>query len=645
MDLRSTLGSLLFFHGLCGICTGFVQENCTNYMLQFERVFSVPGDIAMLNSTLVSPEVFNFTAVPYNVTWYDSKTGREMNDQMGRILVRGETLWFLNVTMEDDGEYVTIVRTPTWCYRQSSKLVVDRPVAGECGRPKKAGQTLSMGSTDTLSCPLKGYTYKLDSYNITYSIKWYKGCDPIEDGKGKYTYRDITKLKIDGLEPQNNSAYTCTLTFTLGGIKGSVSETIDAWVKEDYCLAPEVHEPANEIIKAKMGSSFTKRCLVFVLCAGKPIVDVVWLVRGDFILDTHPSNRIYTSEQRLWRQDAPRKGVWLERLLMFSELREEDFHTNYTCRVYSDRGHPEEYFTLLPEDPNIIHPGCIFGAMMILFIISVTIYYLFKIDIVLWFRRTFPVFYTNKDMDGKLYDAYVAYPPSCAVGYSKEVETFAMQTLPQVMEKACGYKLFIAGRDCLPGQAIVNSVEENIQASRRLLLLYTASTFTGKRHTSSTSSNNNNNITKSSNLSDNTENKTRDDSNCMSFDDSEDVYLDTRQQLECVAAMHRALLEGSLKVVLVELEEITPAQLALFPESVRHLRKKQGAMCWWKNLKQRQRWKTCMRGREDEEKGGQDMHSLPSLSPSSKFWKEMRYHMPVKGKRAVHPEKTALLNL
>lgn len=56
------------------------------------------------------------------------------------------------------------------------------------------------------------------------------------------------------------------------------------------------------------------------------------------------------------------------------------------------------------------------------------------------------------DLDGKLYDAYVAYPSPCSSGYNEEVENFAINTLPQVLEKACGYKLFIAGRDCLPGQ-------------------------------------------------------------------------------------------------------------------------------------------------------------------------------------------------
>lgn len=85
-------------------------DNCTDYELQFERVFSVPGDVAMLNSTLVTSSVFNYPADPYNITWYHSTTGQEIRSESGRILVRGETLWFLNVTLEDSGEYVCVLR-------------------------------------------------------------------------------------------------------------------------------------------------------------------------------------------------------------------------------------------------------------------------------------------------------------------------------------------------------------------------------------------------------------------------------------------------------------------------------------------------------------------------------------------------------
>lgn len=100
-----------------------VADNCTDYMLQFEKVFSVPGDVAMLNSTLLISSVFNFSAVPYNITWYHSATGKEMTDQIKRVLVQGETLWFLNVTEEDAGKYVTTVRYGS---RLWSKVLVFR---------------------------------------------------------------------------------------------------------------------------------------------------------------------------------------------------------------------------------------------------------------------------------------------------------------------------------------------------------------------------------------------------------------------------------------------------------------------------------------------------------------------------------------
>ncbi|XP_027880222.1 interleukin-1 receptor type 1-like isoform X1 [Xiphophorus couchianus] len=640
MGPSSSPESFLMFLWISGICGGLAQaelmkkDNCTNYELLFERVFSVPGDAAMLNSTLLSPDVFDFTAVPFNITWFSAKTGQEMRNEAGRILVLQETLWFLNTTMDDDGEYLAIVRTPSQCYMQAAKLVMDRPVAGECGRPRKHPRDV----VKDLQCPLGDYIHQLKIYGIDVSVNWYKGCVLISNTSGSHTNRDgnFHKVKAEG-----SGAYTCTLTFALDGATRSVSETINATVTEQYSLSPQIHEPENEILKAAKGSNFTKRCLLFVPGTAKNFVFVVWLIQNTVVFDSNSSERIYTTKRRKWTQDEPR-GEWSERLLLFSEVREEDFYLNYTCRVYTSQGKSEGYFTLLPTDPNIILPiRLVFVGVTVLFVVSVAVYYAFRIDIVLCFRRAFPVLYTNKDLDGKLYDAYVAYPSPGAFGFSEEVERFALQTLPEVLEQACGYKLFIAGRDCLPGQAVVDSVDENLQASRRVLLLYTASTFIKKRHTSSTSSNNNN-ITKVGEEADQIQSGTSEGNGGVGFGGDDKAFSDTRQHLECVASMNRALLEGSLKVILVELEEITPAQLALFPESVRHLRKKQGAVCWWKVLQTRQQWRAW---REDEERRGKDSQVSPSLSPRSRFWKEIRYHMPVRGKRAVYPEKTALLNI
>lgn len=49
------------------------------------------------------------------------------------------------------------------------------------------------------------------------------------------------------------------------------------------------------------------------------------------------------------------------------------------------------------KDPNVILPiGVGLGGVFVLFFVSVSIYYTFKVEIVLWFRSTFPILYTDK---------------------------------------------------------------------------------------------------------------------------------------------------------------------------------------------------------------------------------------------------------
>ncbi|KAF7254751.1 Interleukin-1 receptor-like 2, partial [Varanus komodoensis] len=48
--------------------------------------------------------------------------------------------------------------------------------------------------------------------------------------------------------------------------------------------------------------------------------------------------------------------------------------------------------------------------------------------------------------NGKIYDAYVLYPKT------DTQDCFALKVLPEVLEKQCGYNLFILGRDDIPGK-------------------------------------------------------------------------------------------------------------------------------------------------------------------------------------------------
>ncbi|KAM9448839.1 interleukin-1 receptor type 1 isoform 4-T7 [Salvelinus alpinus] len=543
--LQNFLFSLLCLNG----SSKAVGELCKDYGREFERVFSVPGDAAMLTSTLLAPNVFNYDTVPYNISWYDPRTGRKLTSETGKTLVQGKTLWMFNIEMDDAGDYVCVVRTPSQCYKQATLLIVNQNNPEECGRPQnEVEQVLTNTASAFLSCPLSDQIRKVDNY----SIQWYKGCESIvEDDPlwDRFTYvSDGQRLLVAQVSPEDHGFYTCTMTFDLEGLSGRISETFVGTVKS---------------------SSFSKMCRVFVLSVGGQCADLFWTARDDFIPE-NVSERVFQESQSEWREEE-KKGVWIERQLNFLEVEEEDFYIDYTCQTWSDRGVYTASFTLQPTES-----------------------------------------------DGKLYDAYVAYPHLSGSVASGEVEMFALHTLPQVLEGRCGYRLFILGRDSLPGEAVVDAVEESMWASRRLLLVYTGSTFCSGGQSDSSS--------------------------------SSDV-LEAWKSFERQMAMHRALLEGSLKVVLVELEEITPTQLAFFPESVRHLRERQGAVCWWKSSRTRRtRGLRCGRWGEEEvkEKRGElasPSFSSPSLSSSSHFWKELRYYMPVRGKRTKCPEKNSLLNI
>ncbi|CDQ71553.1 unnamed protein product [Oncorhynchus mykiss] len=540
----------------------------------------------MLTSTLLDLNMSDNHSIPYNISWYYLRTGTELTRETGKTLVQGKTLWIFNITMEDAGDYECVVRQPSECYKKVALLIVNHTNPKECGRPEKAQHVLTNTATSFLNCPLSDQIREVDNY----SIQWYKGCEPIVEDDPLWhrfsyvSHSTMELLRVEVVTLEDHAFYTCTMTFNLEGLSGRVSETINGTVDVEYCLEPKVVEPANEIIKADLGSSFSKMCRVFVPSVGnKHCANLNWISRENSISKI-VSERIFQESER------EEEGVWLERNLNFLTVEEEDFSIHYTCKVSSDRGSPSASFTLQPTDPNNLFPiGVLLTSLVLVFTVSVVIYHRFKIDIVLSLRRVFPLLYPNTDSDGKLYDAYVAYPRLFGDGGRAcgEAEMFALHTLPQVLEGRCGYRLFILGRDSLPGEAVVDAVEESMLASRCLLLVYSGSTF------------------------------------CS---DSSGV-LEAWQMFERQTAMHHALLEGSLKVVLVELEEVTPTQLALFPESVRHLRERQGAVCWWKR-----------------EQASPPLSS-PSLFLSSRFWKELRYYMPVRGMRTRCPETNSLLNL
>lgn len=100
--------------------------------------------------------------------------------------------------------------------------------------------------------------------------------------------------------------------------------------------------------------------------------------------------------------------------------------------------------------------------------------------------------------------------------------------------------------------------------------------------------------------------------------------------------LHRALMDDSFSVGLLEMEQLSDP--SILPESLRLLRDKQGVVRAWSK---RRRWR-CTRMEEDREEGET---SFPSFTLSARFWRKVRYHMPVRGKAKRHSKSRLLLNL
>ncbi|XP_053089986.1 interleukin-1 receptor-like 2 isoform X3 [Pangasianodon hypophthalmus] len=555
---------------------------CVDHGVMFERVFAVPHEAALLDCELVKEYFLDSLNIIYKVTWYDQRTGLELTGEENHIVLRGAFLLFLNISMEHQGHYLCIVRTPEQCYKQEKALLVEEVVSGACRRPQVALQRMQGHMNDNLRCPLSDYTNIVDSY----SIHWYKGCELLQEGSRFLFSENDLMLHVHKVSPNDAGFYTCRMTFNLTGVISVVSETIECDITETRSKIPQMLEPTEDTMKVSPGSPINRTCRVFLPGKGVHMMVVVWEFKNNYV-SPNTSERIH---QGLQTERQVAEGWWVERSLFLSWVMPDDFNLNFTCMALSHRGTASGYFTLQPADPNLLLPiGLLATTLALLFIIGLLLYTEFKVELALLFRTLFPFFYASTDGDGKLYDAYVAYPRVQGDSLSEAVEVFAVKTLPQVLEGRYGYRLFILGRDCLPGQAMADVVEETMNVCRRLLLLYTSSSL-GRAEGSS--------------------------------------------WFEQQAGLHRALLDDSISVMLLEMEQLSDP--SILPESLRLLRDKQGALKAWKK---RRRW-SCTRMEGD---GEEDEISLSSFALSARFWRKVRYHMPVRGKAKCHSKRKLLL--
>ncbi|GCC31117.1 hypothetical protein chiPu_0009573 [Chiloscyllium punctatum] len=530
------------------------EKPCLDKGIDLNRQFVLETEGVVINCPELELDISETTPQNYSVMWYNNKTFEVITaDRKERIHVEDGLLWFLPVSLEDNGFYVCVVRYPTSCVKIAVSLTVTNSTSASCLQNRFSYARTSFSRISRrLPCPEISNYITSDGFELT----WYRDCKPLSNGEKYKFHKNDQYLTITNVQPLDGGIYICELQFMHDGLQYRTARTIDFDIKGCKAgIGPNIIQPKNGTIELEPGSKLNLSCTAYTGYCDPSITLIYWLINNTFIED------YFSDYQVEYSQKNKDQGNYHISNIVLPNFKEEYYNEALTCVARNGLGYQIATVQFRKSVPDFTKEiVVVFGIFACVLFISGCIYKFFKITIVLWYRDTFPAKYSQND--GKSYDAYIIYPQSSCSSYCTNILVFVMDLLPQVLECQCGYKLFIPGRDDLPGEDYVEKVKSNIKDSRRLIILMA---------------------------------KSVDKQLCTMFE----------QQV----GLHDALISNQIEVILIELDYHD--NYSDLPESLRHIIQKKGTIKWTSS-----EWKK----------------ESPSLS--SKFWKQVRYKMPLRSSRS-----------
>ncbi|XP_063472827.1 interleukin-1 receptor-like 2 isoform X7 [Symphalangus syndactylus] len=429
------------------------------------------------------PFAFNCTFPPItsgevSVTWYKNSSKIPVSKIIQSRIHQDET-WILFLPMEwgDSGVYQCVIKGRDSCHRIHVNLTVfekhwcDTSVSGLPNLSDEYKQILHLGKDGSLTCHLH-----FPKSCVLGPIKWYKDCNEI---KGERFTVLQTRLSVSNVSAEDRGNYACQAILTYSGKQYEVLNGITVSITERAGYGgsvPKIIYPKNNSIEVQLGTTLIVDCNITDTKDNTNLR--CWRVNNTLVDD------YYDESKRI------REGV--ETHVSFRE------HNLYTVNITFLEVKMEDYGL-----PFMCHAG-----------VS-TAYIILQLP------------------DGKLYDAYVLYPKPHKESQRHAVDALVLKILPEVLERQCGYKLFIFGRDEFPGQAVANVIDENVKLCRRLIVIVVPES--------------------------------------LGFGLLKNL---SEEQI----AVYNALIQDGMKVILIELEKIE--DYTVMPESIQYIKQKHGAIRW-----------------------------------------------------------------
>ncbi|XP_035181236.1 X-linked interleukin-1 receptor accessory protein-like 2 isoform X2 [Oxyura jamaicensis] len=422
-------------------------DGCIDWSVDLKTYMALAGEPVRVKCALF----YSYIRTNYSMAqstglrlmWYKNKGDLEEPIIFSEVRMSKDedSIWFHSVELRDSGFYTCVLRNSTYCMKVSMSLTVAENESGLCYNSKiRYLEKSEVTKRKTISCP------DIEDYKIASQepdVVWYKECKP-------KMWRSIViqkgnTLLIQEVQEEDGGNYTCELKFEGKLIRRTVELKVT-------------------------GNPLTVACKAFFGFSGESGPMIYWMKGEKFIEELE--GHIREGEIRLLREHLGEKEV--ELTLIFDAVEEADL-ANYTCHVENRNG--RKHASVLLRKKDLIYKIELaggLGAILLLLILLVTIYKCYNIELMLFYRQNFGG--DEAADDNKEYDAYLSYTkvdPDALDCDNNEEEHFALEILPDVLEKHYGYKLFIPDRDLIPSGTYIEDLTRCVEQSRRLIIVLT----------------------------------------------------------------------------------------------------------------------------------------------------------------------------
>ncbi|KFP13925.1 X-linked interleukin-1 receptor accessory protein-like 2, partial [Egretta garzetta] len=447
-------------------------DGCIDWSVDLKTYMALAGEPVRVKCALF----YSYIRTNYSMAqstglrlmWYKNKGDLEEPIIFSEVRMSKDedSIWFHSVELQDSGFYTCVLRNSTYCMKVSMSLTVAENESGLCYNSKiRYLEKSEVTKRKTISCP-DIEDYKTASQEP--DVVWYKECKP-KMWRSVVIQKGNTLL-IQEVQEEDGGNYTCELKFEGKLIRRTVELKVTALLtdKPPKPLFPMENQPT--VIDVQLGNPLTVACKAFFGFSGESGPMIYWMKGEKFIEELE--GHIREGEVRLLREHLGEKEV--ELTLIFDAVEEADL-ANYTCHVENRNG--RKHASVLLRKKDLIYKIELaggLGAILLLLILLVTIYKCYNIELMLFYRQNFGG--DEAADDNKEYDAYLSYTkvdPDALDCDNNEEEQFALEILPDVLEKHYGYKLFIPDRDLIPSGTYIEDLTRCVEQSRRLIIVLT----------------------------------------------------------------------------------------------------------------------------------------------------------------------------